>query len=400
MNYLRASNESDVLRLVIVSSRFPYPLIKGDKLRLYHQIRLLRQHWSICLISITDKDVPAEDQAELAKLCEEIHIFNLPKWKSAAGISKNFLGKIPLQVSYFYDRTIHGSIKEIMASFSPDVAFFQLVRTALYAQDCEVPAVLDFMDSFSTIAERDAQFSSGIRKVIFKKEAKKLKKFEAEIAEHFEGMTVISKNDKMLMGLDSLQVISNGVDIDYFKPDNDFKEFDICFVGNLGYAPNQRAVEMLVKKILPRIRFKKPNVSLLIAGARPTHKIKSMSDSHISVMGDLEDIRMAYSLCKVFVAPIFTGAGQQNKILEAIAMGLPCVTSSIVNSSIEANPSEIKIGFSVDDFVRHTIDLLYDKNLYLQQSDSGLAMVKSRYSWNSQVAKLDQYLKEISQIKT
>lgn len=310
------------------------------------------------------------------------------------------MGTMPLQVSYFYDKSIHNSIHQVIGKFEPDVAYFQLVRTALYAQDCQVPTVLDFMDSFSTIAERDAQFSSGIRKVIYRKEAKRLKKFEREISTYFQGMTVISQNDKMLLGLDNLEVISNGVDLDYFKPDKDFTEFDICFVGNLGYSPNQRAVDLLVKKILPSVKFKKPNVTLLIAGARPTHRIKSMSDSHVSVMGDLEDIRLAYSLCRIFVAPIFTGAGQQNKILEAMAMGLPCVTSSIVNSSIEARPDEIKIGFSMDDFIKHTVDLLYDKNLYVAQSEQAYSMVKNRFSWKSQVNKLDQYLKEISQLKS
>lgn len=351
--------------------------------------------WDICLISISEQEVSEENKAELEKYCSEVHVFTLSKWKRTAGLSRNFMRKTPFQVSYFYDKNIHKSLLEIANNFNPDVAYFQLIRTALYADGLDVPCVLDYMDSFSTIAKRDADLSSGVRKYVFSKEAKRLQNFEKEISEKFVGKTIISENDKSLLGIPDLQVISNGVDVDYFKPNWEIKEFDICFVGNLGYSPNLRAVEILVKKILPRMLFKKPNTTLLIAGARPSNKIKAMSSSNISIMADLEDIRMAYSLSKVFVAPIFSGAGQQNKILEAMAMGLPCVTSSIVNSSINASPEEIKIGFSIDDFVKYTINLLYDKNGYLDQQAKAQSFVREQFSWHSQVKKLDNYLRSL-----
>jgi len=382
------------LRLVVVSSRFPYPLITGDRLRLFHQIRLLSKTWDICLISISDSKVKPEHRTELEKYCKEVHVFSLPKWKSAASLSRNVFKTLPFQVSYFYDKQIHKEIKRVVDAYKADIAFFQLIRTALYARDIGIPAVIDFMDSFSTIAERDAEFSSGLRSIIFRNEAKKLREFESEIAQLFVGRTIISQNDKELLGLADLKVISNGVDVDYFKPEDDITEFDLCFIGNLGYAPNQRAVENLVKKILPRIVYKNPHVTLLIAGARPSHKIQAMSNKHISVMGDVEDIRNAYKLCKLFIAPIYTGAGQQNKILEAMAMGLPCITTHIVNSSIGASSEEIKIGFSNTDFVNHAIDLLYDKNSYIEQRYRGLELVRTRFSWISQVNKLSDYFNE------
>lgn len=349
--------------------------------------------WDICLISISEQEISAEDKAELEKYCTEVHVFTLSKWKRTAGLSRNFVRKTPFQVSYFYDKNIHKSILEIVNKFKADLAFFQLIRTALYADGMSIPCVLDYMDSFSTIAKRDADLSLGVRKYVFSKEAKRVRNFEQQISEKFVGKTIISENDKSLLDIPELEVISNGVDVNYFKPIRDIKEFDICFVGNLGYSPNVRAVEILVKKIMPRLLFKKPNVTLLIAGARPSNKVKALSSSNISIMADLDDIRLAYSISKVFVAPIFSGAGQQNKILEAMAMGLPCVTSSIVNSSINASPEEIKIGFSIDDFVSYTINLLYDKNAYLDQQLKAKSFVGEKYSWNSQVKKLDNYLR-------
>ncbi len=384
-------------RLVIVSSRFPYPLIKGDKLRLFHQIRFLAKEFSICLISISDVEVSADEKSHLSPFCEEIHVFRLAKWKSVANSSMSFKDSIPIQVAYFYTKKIHSEITSIINSYNPKLAYFQLVRTALYASDLQIPAVLDYMDAFSTIAERDASYSSILRKTVFGIEAKRLRSFERKVLDWFEETTIISENDKTELHNPAIHVITNGVDVNYFQPQEKQCKYDICFIGNLGYAPNQRAIYFLAQKIIPKLKFKRPDIKVLIAGARPSHKILELQNDCIDIKADLEDIREAYAESKVFVAPIFTGAGQQNKILEAMAMGLPCVTSTIVNSSIGASPDQIKIGFSITDFVNHTLDLLNNQELYVHQRQHALDFVKSKFSWEVQVEKLTAVLHSVLQ---
>ncbi len=378
--------------MVIVCSRFPFPLVKGDKLRMYHQIRHLSSEFSICLICLNDTDVPEDHKSKLSTFCQEIHVFILPKWKSIANSSLSFKHTEPIQVRYFYSESIHREMRKVIDDFKPDLAYFQLLRTALYAQDLSVPKVLDYMDAFSTIALRDASYSSGIRKAVFKNEAKRLQQFEQKVLEWFDETTVISENDRLELNIPSVHIVTNGVDIQKYKPQDRKPTYDICFVGNLGYAPNQRAIYFLKKKILPSLRFKYPSLKVLIAGARPTLKIKDIANDYIDVQADLPDIRDAYASAKVFVAPIFTGAGQQNKILEAMAMGLPCVTSTIVNSSIKADQNEIMIGFSAKDFISHTLKLLRDEELYNLHRDAALSFVRSNYSWKVQGDKLSAIL--------
>ena len=133
----------------------------------------------------------------------------------------------------------------------------------------------------------------------------------------------------------------------------------------------------------------------MIAGARPSQNILDLQNETIDVKADLKDIRDAYAESKIFVAPIFTGAGQQNKILEAMAMGLPCVTSTIVNSSIGASLDQIKIGFSNTDFVNHCLLLINDVELYAKQRQHALEFVKSRFSWDVQAQKLTSVLHSV-----
>jgi glycosyltransferase involved in cell wall biosynthesis len=382
-------------RLVIVSSRFPYPLIKGDKLRIYHQIKHLSKEFNICLISINDTEVPEAYRRELEAFCEEIHVFKLPKWKSIASSSLSFKHSYPIQVAYFYSKAIHTELLKIVDNFNADLAYFQLVRTALYSEGLNIPKVLDYMDAFSTIALRDARYSSGIRKAVFKNEAKRLQNFEQKVLDWYDATTIISDNDRQELNIPSIHVITNGVDVNKFKPIDQKQKYDVCFIGNLGYAPNQRALQFMHKKILPGLKFKYPSLKVLIAGARPPLKIKDLANDYIDIKADLLDIREAYASAKVFVAPIFTGAGQQNKILEAMAMGLPCVTSTVVNSSIKANSEEILIGFSAEDFISHTLRLLKDDELYNSYKNAALSFVRTNYSWKIQGDKLSSILHSV-----
>jgi len=308
---------------------------------------------------------------------------------------KHHLKVMPMQVSYFYDPRVKVQLHQLIHEFQPDIAYFQLIRTAPYAEGLDCPAVLDYMDAFSTIAVRDADFSSGIRSAILRRESRRLAHYEKLIYNQFRGHTVISKSDAELLDVGPLEVVSNGVDISYFKPSAEPKKFDLCFVGNLGYAPNVRAAEYLVTKILPRIRFRYPDTNLLLAGARPSHNILSYACDHISVWSELTDIRVAYGASRVFLAPLFTGAGQQNKILEAMAMGLPCITTAIVNSSIEAGTSVIKIAFSDSDFIKYSIQLLQQQDSYSAQRQAALTFVAEHFSWEQQIRKLEAYFQTI-----
>jgi len=384
------------LRIVVIASRFPYPLITGDRLRLFHQIKYLSAFHEIYLLAISEDEVSAIDQSIIEEYCEEVHIFKVTRKKRYLGVVSRGLGQMPFQVSYFYKRDIDQNIQQLVSTIKPDIAYFQLVRTAPYADKLKIPKVLDYMDAFSTIAQRDADVSTGLRRRIFNIESRRLRNYEKQVSQNFDGKIIISDNDKKLLAIPDLNTISNGVDVNYFQPNQGMKVYDLCFVGNLGYAPNIRAIRYLVKEIIPRVAFKMPEIRVLIAGARPDKKLFDLASDVVDIKGPLDDIRLAYSASKLFVAPIFTGAGQQNKILEAMAMGLPCITTSVVNSSINANRDQIKIAFSKDDFIKFTLRLLKNPELMESIKSEALKFVHDNFSWKVQGEKLDSYLKTIA----
>ncbi len=314
-------------KLVIIASRFPYPLEKGDKLRLYYQIKSLAQTCDIYLLSLSDVAVAKTSLVELEKYCQEIHVYRIHGKKNA---TKGLLNGKPFQVNYFYSRKIHSAMQKELERIFPDHIYYQLIRTTEYSFDKKYKRSVDMMDCFSKGYHLRGFKENGFRKKFYDIEAKRLKLYEGKVMQDFALKFVISEQDKAELqrgAKGSLQVLSNGIDTNYFSPKAENKEYDIVFVGNMGYEPNIYAARYLLNELVSSMS---KDIKVLIAGARPPASLKAKTNAQIHVSGWMEDIRDAYNKSKVFLAPIADGIGQQNKILEAMAMELPCIVSKEV----------------------------------------------------------------------
>lgn len=384
------------MKLLILTSRFPFPVEKGDKLRLYHQIKGLSKNHDLSLCALSDYEVSAESINEIEKYCKKVHIIQQNKIQIYASGLNSLMGKRPLQVAYFYQKSIQTKIKDIINQEQPDHIYCQLIRMAEYLFDSQIPMTLDFMDAFSAGALRLANNSTGLKKLFWKREAKKLSNWEQRAYQKFHRHIVISKQDEQSIINDSSQTISivpNGVDLEHFKPKPQSKKYDLVFVGNMGYSPNIQAAIYLVEKVYPLLVRSFPDLKILIAGARPSAAVKALGSDNITISGWVEDIRKAYLAAKIFVAPLFIGAGLQNKILEAMALGLPCITTDLVNNAIGANPgTEILIANSPETFSQKAKNLLQNNDLCAQISNKGNEYISANFSWEVSVNKLDKIL--------
>lgn len=233
---------------------------------------------------------------------------------------------------------------------------------------------------------------------VFRWEAKRLAAFERTIYKDFDKHTIISRQDRDRLRLathDQIQVIPNGVDA-HFAPlgEKHKPAFDLVFVGNLGYGPNTSAALYLVRKLLPELDRRGIKATLLLAGARPGKKILQLkSREGVTVKGWVEDIRDAYADGRIFVAPMFSGLGLQNKILEAMAMGLPCVTTSMVNNAIGAQlGKEILVSDTLEGLADHVQRMMQDERAYKNIAIAARDFVVANYQWEDQVDKLESFI--------
>ena len=405
-------SQINYVKLLVLTSRFPYPLEKGDKLRIFHQIRELSRYHEIVLCSLAEEQVQDVDYQEVKQYCSKIFILNLNKKTVVFNILKNILShafnhvgapNLPFQVAYFFNKNIKKQILQIIDAEKPDHIYCQLARMAEYVRHHNLPKTLDYMDAFSIGAARRAESSHWLTKPFWKIEAHKMAQYEAQLAHDFDNLTIISSQDRDVLDFtekNKIQVVPNGVDTDYFKKNTVAlpPQFHIAFVGNLGYYPNVEAAKFLVYQILPLLLTHMPDIKILIAGARPTAEVQNLSNKNVVVKGWLKDIRTAYSDAQIFVAPLYHGSGQQNKILEAMAMGLPCITTSLVNNAILAKPDKDILTIEPADtegvWVEKIINLL--QNIHNQEitSKNARLFVEEKYSWQFSATLLNNIIEK------
>jgi len=380
-------------KLVVVLSRFPYPLDKGDKLRAYYFIQQLSVKYAIYLFAFSDEGPKTESIPALDPYCTEVHVLTLSKTVRFFNLWRGLFNSLPFQVNYFYDPKLLETIHYAVNRINPDKVFIQLPRVAEYVRTIPgIKKTIDFQDCFSKIMESRAKSGTWPIKWIYALEANRLKKYEKDIFLDFQHHLIISPSDLEAMPLTDLQkkqvrIAPNGVELMQYAPLDSPKEFDIFFAGNLSYPPNIEASVFLVEEIMPLVWKKYPNAKVALIGTTPHYKVKNLGSEKVLVTGFVEDIRVWYAKGRMLVAPMFIGAGLQNKLLQAMAMEIPCITTPLANAALGGKPgSQILVGSSAEELANHILYLLTDQESALKIAREGRIFVSETFSWEEAVS--------------
>ena len=387
------------MKIFIIASRVPYPLEKGDKLRIYHQAKELAKSNEVFLCCLQVGKIHPQAKQELEKICTHVKFVKLSKLKVIINLFLAFFSSKPFQVSYFYQRKAQKEIDDLITEFKPDHIYAQLIRTSEYVKmKHHIPKTLDYMDSFSLGMSRRAENASIFLRPIFASEAKRLLHYENVIFDYFENHTIISEQDKEQIwhkDRKNITVIPNGLDANFFHPKSVEKKYDLLFSGNMSYIPNVDAALFLAKDIFPLVVKEIPNCTLMLAGATPLAKIEALRSESIFVSGWMDDIREAYWSATIFVAPLRLGSGLQNKLLEAMATKMPSITSEIANKALGAKVNdEILVSTTAQGFADQIIYLLKNENSARSMADKGYQYVTSNFNWKTFSSKLENVIKQ------
>ena len=387
------------MKIFVLLPRIPYPLEKGDKLRAFNQIKQLAKRNEIVLCALNDNPKVSEQDAfrALQPYCQSINFVRISKLQILLGLLRAFVKGLPMQCGYFYNRKAAKKVNALIAKHKPDMLFGQLLRTAEYIRYKDLPKAIDYQDIFSYGMKRRADIASFLTRPIYTMEYRRLKHYEAAIFDDFDVRSIISEPDRALFPhekRDEILIIPNGVDHEFFKPMEREKKYDLVFTGNMSYPPNVNAVEYLADEIMPIVWKTLPDAKLYIAGATPDPKVKKAASDKIIVSGWLDDIRDAYAQSRVFIAPMRIGTGLQNKLLEAMSMRLPAITSPLANASLGAKPDEeILIGNNAQEMAQHIITLLTDKEKADRLAQAGFDFTNRVYDWGKATEKLEEAMR-------
>lgn len=382
------------MELLVIAPRFPWPLEKGDKLRLYQQIRILSRSHQVHLFALSHHAVNASDLAALQPYCRTITLSCIPWYRLPWNILVGTLRGLPLSVSWFTDGPAFRALRRTLDAVRPDLVYAQLARTGEYLSIAPAPRVVDLMDAFSHIARQRAGIAPWWLRPFLRWEAVLLERYERRLAAMTDRQVFITERDRRMLdpeGRWPALVIPNGIDTAHFRPDPQITPtVDLVFVGNLGYFPNIAAAQYLVREVLPLVRASREETAVLLAGARPAPAVRALQGQGVRVEGWVEDIRSAYATGRIFVAPLFHGAGQQNKILEAMAMGIPVITTPHVHAGIGCPPEVVLLADSPGSFAGQILRLLQEPALRAEQSAAARRFVTEHHGWTPIVNLLDR----------
>lgn len=350
---------------------------------MYHQIQDLAKEYKIIYISLTDEEVPADHKKILEGFCEKLYIFKLSKFAIGLNIIKGLLKGWPVQVSYFFNRSIEKKINRIIESTHPDHIYVQLIRTTEYVKNVPLPKTLDYMDCFSTNSAKRAETSTGLIKLFWKWESAKVKAYEAAIFPFFDHHTIISKVDasQLPAKCSPVAVIPNGIDTGFLNVSlTQERDIDLLFVGNLSYYSNVDAVHFIIKKIAP---YLSKSLKIVIAGANPSPSLKLLvkGNPYVELMPDVVDITSIYKRSKVFIAPITKGTGMQNKILEALASGCEVICSKEVSDGLGLKLNTVHIAHNAAAYVSEIGNLLSHFIGHAAQRENSRNFIAKEFNW-------------------
>jgi polysaccharide biosynthesis protein PslH len=386
------------MKLLFVTSRFPYPPLKGDQVVAYHRLRTLSKHHEITLLTFYQKKSELEYLKFITPYCNTIHTVKLTKWQSLINMSLGVISDLPLQVSYYYSKTFKKKLNNLLSTNNFDLLHIFLLRLAPYFDNFSTPKIIELIDSMQLNLKRRASLESIPIRWLIQEELKRVIRYEHKIHQFFNQIVVVSEKDKELIPGEQVQVIPNGIDTYIFKQQEEIPlKPTLIFSGNMGYAPNIHAVKWFVQLCLPIIKESIPEVYFIIAGANPSKEISNFAQiPGVTVTGFVESMPDTLKNANVAIAPMQSGSGIQNKILEAMSSGLPVVTTNLGLGNIKAIPGkEILLADSPEDFAKAIISLLQNPSLAREIGNQGRQYVVNNHSWEVEANRVEELYKQM-----
>ena len=377
-------------KILMISYRFPYPLIDGSRIRIYNIGKILAERYQVDLLAINEGKIAAEDIREMEKIFNKVipYSFN-PTWFKLNTL-KGLFSKNSLQIYYHYFKKVQEWINQHYTEY--DLIFCVHIRMTKYLRKItNIPKVIDFIDATSINYQEAQKNSAGLWRFIYPIENKRTLSYELKMLKEFDKVFITSPFDKQYLVdnsqnvIDNLIIIPNGVKEELLTRKNNFKEEKwIVFLGKMNYSPNVDAVIYFANKIFLLIIKIEDDLKFIIVGSNPTKEILKLGRrKNIKVTGFVEDPYEYLEKAKIVVAPLRFGAGTQYKILEAMALGKVVVTTSKGARGISGEDGKhFIIVDNEKEMAKKILDLIDDKLKRDRIGNNAKKLINSKYRWD------------------
>ena len=332
------------MNILFICHRFPYPPVGGAKVRAFHMIRHLSEQGhrvTVCSLARSPEEVsegqgivPFCDGFEMAVVKGPVQVLRMMASLVTPGSASE---------AYFYSPELQRRIDGLLKEKAWDLIIVHCSSVARYVEHVShIPKMLDYCDMDSQKWLEYVRYKRFPISVGYWLEGRKILAAEKRTARKFDlGAVATVAEQRTLDGFDT-GVLSdwfpNGVDTEFFFPSQDaYDENIISFIGRMDYYPNEECMRTFCQDTLPLLQAERPGLQLFIVGAEPSAGVRKLGElPGVTVTGSVPDVRPYVWRSALTVAPLNIARGTQNKILEAMSMGVPVVTSSIAAGGVDA----------------------------------------------------------------
>jgi len=388
------------VRILYVCHRFPFPPRRGGKIRPFNMIRHLSREHEVTVASIVRSSQEAAEGRGLAQHCARYEMGRVYDPVQALRMVARLPTPAPSSLAYFYSPDLARRVRELLASERFDLIFVHCSSAAQYVEHAQgVPKILDFGDMDSQKWLEYARYKPFPASIGYRLEAHKLMREERRLASRFDLCTATTRAEWETLQSYGTAVTSdwfpNGVDSDYFAPSSEPYDPDtIAFVGRMDYYPNQQCMFEFCSHTLPRLQAKRPALKLLIVGADPPSAVRELQKlPGVTVTGSVPDVRPYLRRSALMVAPLNIARGTQNKILEAMAMGVPVVASRAAAGGVDAVDQEhFLVASAPEHYGPLILRIVEQPPERLRLSQEGRERMLSNHAWDKSMQRLDQLI--------
>ncbi len=396
------------MNILYLVHRIPYPPNKGDKIRSWHILRHLSQRHRVYLGTFIDSAADWQHREILAGHCAGCCFVGLSPRLARLRSLRGLLTGQALTFPYYHSRRLARWVRQLLARQRIDAILVFSSSMAQYVPPAAVadrPAVVDFVDVDSEKWLAYGERHPGPLRWLYRREGMRLRRAEQAIAARFRSSLFVTAEEAALFRrlapavADRVQVLTNGVDTDYFSPQGHYENPYppggpvLVFTGAMDYWANVDAVTGFVRDCLPLVRRRQPDVRFWIVGARPLPEVQRLAATPgVQVTGTVPDVRPYLAHARLAVAPLQIARGLQNKVLEAMAMGRAVVATP---AAMEGIPCPAPL----DTLVRPTPAAMAERILELLPAGRAEALgrlardqVVARFDWAASLGLLDRLL--------
>jgi sugar transferase (PEP-CTERM/EpsH1 system associated) len=395
--------------ILFLAHRIPYPPNKGDKIRSWHILSHLAQHFRVHLGCFVDDERDLAYLPKLKERCGDTYFARLDPWSARLRSGLAMLGGIPVTLPFYRDAGLRAWVEEVLRGRRPELIFVFSSAMAQYAMMKRAPSVrrrvVDFVDVDSDKWRQLGANSTWPRSWIYRREGRRLLEYERRVAGLFDACLFVSASEADLFrrltpaSESKIFPISNGVDFDYFSPEHGFADpyggatRTLVFTGMMNYPPNVDAVVWFARAVLPRIRQGMPDVGFAVVGAQPSPVVRKLERiPGVLVTGRVSDVRPYLAHAAAVVAPLRLSRGIQNKVLEAMAMSKAVVCTPAALEGIEAKAGSEVIVAQEETALAQAIIALLGSGKQATIGRAARRRVQADYAWADSLRRLDDIL--------